>query len=554
MKKKAVFLVLALNCWLQLCPLNAQTAHPTSVPLILKGAYGNYSNLLEVYNNQATPILKGSFSAAGVFEQRDIARFGSSVQMQFSSAGNSLSATTSTSGASANPFTLQSQGVASSNGSGGDLNLYAGSGSGSATNGNVFIRAGNTTSVGSVTTGGNITLQTGKSSDGLDTGNIVFKGYKNTIPLTLQTLGTLYGTSGDFDLSGGLQVGGNNSSNSRGIIVSDATAGGVGVGGEMVMASSYSGPQQGYLLTNWNGPGLLTDTYARNGGSSVIIMGIEDSAGEEIAPGDIHFLTAPSGTAGDSITWTQRFAIDQSGFTGVNDASPDTYFDVQNTVAKATNVVVDSMYLSSNDSSNPFRLNFQMNGNSTARDRSWAIQSTETGVANRNLLLNPHGGNIGVGSTQIPGESVTLCFDCKLGWNGDSGTVDVKVGRSAANQWRVNTNAIDQFSVENGFSDALTGLKIGQGAEITQHLSGTASLDFDFSSAGITCQDLTITVTGAADGDTVKIGVPNAAVTTGVQYFGWVSTTNTVTVRGCDLTNSDHNPSAQTFRADVDKH
>lgn len=83
-------------------------------------------------------------------------------------------------------------------------------------------------------------------------------------------------------------------------------------------------------------------------------------------------------------------------------------------------------------------------------------------------------------------------------------------------------------------------------------LTAIASLDFDFSAAGITCQDLTMTVTGATDADNVTLGLPNAlASSAGVLWSAWVSAADTVTVRGCDVTSSNVDPAAATVRADV---
>lgn len=102
---------------------------------------------------------------------------------------------------------------------------------------------------------------------------------------------------------------------------------------------------------------------------------------------------------------------------------------------------------------------------------------------------------------------------------------------------------------------ALSQLQVGGGAAITKHLSATASLDFA-AWAGGDCQDLTVTVTGAADGNTVTLGVPNAlASTAGVQFSGFVSASNTVTVRGCKITTgASADPAAATVRADVWQH
>lgn len=93
------------------------------------------------------------------------------------------------------------------------------------------------------------------------------------------------------------------------------------------------------------------------------------------------------------------------------------------------------------------------------------------------------------------------------------------------------------------------------GTTFTSYLSGTASLDFDLSGAGITCQDLTVTVTGATTGNSVAMGLPTAlASTAGVTFDAWVSAADTVTVRACDVTSGNPNPAAATVRASVVKH
>lgn len=85
--------------------------------------------------------------------------------------------------------------------------------------------------------------------------------------------------------------------------------------------------------------------------------------------------------------------------------------------------------------------------------------------------------------------------------------------------------------------------------------AGSASLDFGATAAG-TCDLLTITVTGAADGDPVSCGVPTAlAASDAYQSFNYyVSATNTVTVKRCNLTNTVtalSNPAAATVRCTV---
>jgi hypothetical protein len=68
-----------------------------------------------------------------------------------------------------------------------------------------------------------------------------------------------------------------------------------------------------------------------------------------------------------------------------------------------------------------------------------------------------------------------------------------------------------------------------QGVTYSYKASGT--LNFPSTAAGA-ASDLTISVTGAALGDAVTVGVPNGSVTAdNISYWGWVSSANTVTVR-----------------------
>jgi hypothetical protein len=103
----------------------------------------------------------------------------------------------------------------------------------------------------------------------------------------------------------------------------------------------------------------------------------------------------------------------------------------------------------------------------------------------------------------------------------------------------------------DGASNLAGAVTIGGGTAITKVLSATATLDFGSTAAGAV-SDLTITVTGAADGNVVSIGVPNGSIVASGTFFGWVSASNTVTVRYAnnDLTTA-RDPASGTFRAMV---
>lgn len=100
------------------------------------------------------------------------------------------------------------------------------------------------------------------------------------------------------------------------------------------------------------------------------------------------------------------------------------------------------------------------------------------------------------------------------------------------------------------------GVRVGNGsAEMLKMLTGTASLNYGATVAG-TCDTLTVTVTGAVDGDTVALGIPTALATSSVYqaFYGWVSAADTVSVKRCNLTNATTalaDPAAATVRATV---
>jgi hypothetical protein len=93
-------------------------------------------------------------------------------------------------------------------------------------------------------------------------------------------------------------------------------------------------------------------------------------------------------------------------------------------------------------------------------------------------------------------------------------------------------------------------LRLGSnGSDADLIASNTAALDFG-SIAAAASADLTITVTGASTGDSVSLGLP-AAPTAGIIFQGFVSASNTVTVRATNITGSPIDPASATYRATV---
>jgi hypothetical protein len=135
-----------------------------------------------------------------------------------------------------------------------------------------------------------------------------------------------------------------------------------------------------------------------------------------------------------------------------------------------------------------------------------------------------------------------------LGYGADAGTI----GTSAIT-WMTSGNVgIGTTNPASRLQVVGTGLTIGtNGTAITSVISATATLDFDLSA--VVVQDATISVTGAALGDVVSLGVPAGSVTTTVQYTAWVGSADLVNVRARTSVVGE-NPTAGTFRATVIKH
>ena len=104
-----------------------------------------------------------------------------------------------------------------------------------------------------------------------------------------------------------------------------------------------------------------------------------------------------------------------------------------------------------------------------------------------------------------------------------------------------------EFKVDSAYYTGENGNRY----QLTQSIYGSATLDFA-STAAQTSTDLTIVnVTGAADGDIVSVGMPNASTNANSCFTAWVSAANTVTVRFNNYSAAAIDPASGTFKIRV---
>jgi hypothetical protein len=98
---------------------------------------------------------------------------------------------------------------------------------------------------------------------------------------------------------------------------------------------------------------------------------------------------------------------------------------------------------------------------------------------------------------------------------------------------------------------------LGGGTPILKHLSLTVSPTFPALKAQA-CSSANFTFTGASDGDTIALGVPNSRMTGGgtLNYFAWIAAADTITIRACNIDSNAKQTTAGSgaIRVDVWKH
>lgn len=150
----------------------------------------------------------------------------------------------------------------------------------------------------------------------------------------------------------------------------------------------------------------------------------------------------------------------------------------------------------------------------------------------------------GIASASLNGTGTVVVPSAHLELNGTSG--------SEVHLFQANTSGLTRGHITSN-DELTTSGTIGllPGASST----GKTTLDFASALTQACSADLTITVPGAADGDSCAVSPVNASIPASSQFNCWVSAANTVSVRHCcNGSAASCDPASGVFRATVTRH
>ncbi|MEP6746708.1 MAG: hypothetical protein ABJB86_03220 [Bacteroidota bacterium] len=177
-----------------------------------------------------------------------------------------------------------------------------------------------------------------------------------------------------------------------------------------------------------------------------------------------------------------------------------------------------------------------------------------TGTASKALVF------LTGGTTQSTNERMRIdgTGDIGIGVTVPTATLHLKAGSTGA------TNAPLKFTAGTNMTTPEAGAVEFDGTNyfatsgttrytLAKTLTATSTLNF-ISTAAFGTNTLTIAVAGAADGDVVQVGPPNAASSTGGCYTAYVSAAGIVTIRFNNYTNAAIDPASGVFRVSIIKY
>lgn len=299
----------------------------------------------------------------------------------------------------------------------------------------------------------------------------------------------------------------------------------IGNSSNSLTLSTSSNTSAAIALTSTNNFGTIVLTSSGNSGGVSLITGGNFSTVPKILLDNSTF----------TLTSGNKLAVSaESSYTPTSGTGTFTQLNLSGTINQTggANGVTRSLYL------NPTLTAIaDFRGIDIPYSNSSAYGIYQSGSATKNIFV----GKTCFGSTSSPTALVALAAG-----TASANTAPLKF-TSGTNLTTPEAGAVEydasNLYITNGSAIRFT---------IAKMLSGSATLDFGNTAAG-TSDDLTVTITGAQDGDEVVLGVPNAAMNASSSYFAWVSATNTITIRHNNYSTGAINPASATFKVSVIK-
>jgi hypothetical protein len=356
----------------------------------------------------------------------------------------------------------------------------------------------------------------------------------------------LLGVTGKSGTSGVLQTFGGGATTDGECAKFDANGNIVGNGAPCggVSQSNYS---QSFVSQS-----SVTLTHGLN--TANVIVGCYDGADQQIEPNSVTVLNESSLIVAFAVPQTGRCVVNGTGGATVSGTGDTTVAANSGSGASilktGTNVVAKTLKAGSNVIINSGTDEITI---SAVGDGAGITSiNSQTGASQ---ILSA-GSFINVAST---GNTHTVSVTNTQGNGARLATVDASPADGCA-AWTSGTLSSTgaPCGTGSGATAAGSGIVIAGGAisadpaTVPSYLTGTAALSFSAFSGLGNCEEQNLTVSGAAIGDAVAIGLPTPFPAGLVQGAAWVSTANTVTIRLCRLAGTS-TITSQTFRAWVNK-
>ena len=245
--------------------------------------------------------------------------------------------------------------------------------------------------------------------------------------------------------------------------------------------------------------------------------------------------------------------VNSSGYLGIGTAAPSKPLDLEGNLASGMMKIQNtnpSGYSSIDIWSNTAQIGNVgfSNGGSVYPNLFYFATNTTNGMVfstnnTARMQLDGSSGNIGIGTTFSAANPATAALQIKPGTTSAS---SAPLKFTAGVNLTTPENGAVEYDGTNYFATNATATRF----TIIKSLTSTATLQFPNTSAG-TSSTLTVTVTGAVDGDPVSLGVPNASNNSNSNFTAYVSAANTVTVKFNNYSTVAVDPASGTFRISV---